>query len=276
MLELLERPGLRTLALGGGAVTSERVRAALRGHEVVWLDVDSDVAWERASGPDRPLAADRSAFAQLHAARDPLYASVATATVLPGADPVAGVAALAEPPGGDRRALGPRRRGRVPGRRGGGRGARLVVARHAPPLHGHRRARARRARPGRARPSSCRPGEGAKTLATAERVWRWLAGRGRHPRRPRRRGRRRRRRRPRRLLRQRLPARHGGRAGADHARRPGRLGLRRQDRRRPARGQELRRRLPPAPGRARRSGAARHRCPRPSSRPGTPRSSRPR
>ena len=48
------------------------------------------------------------------------------------------------------------------------------------------------------------------------------------------------------LLRGDLPARRAGRAGADDARRAGRLGLRRQDRRRPAEGQELRRRLPPA------------------------------
>ncbi len=41
------------------------------------------------------------------------------------------------------------------------------------------------------------------------------------------------------------------RPGADHAGRPGRLGLRRQDRGRPAGGQELRRRLPPAGGGAR-------------------------
>ena len=43
-----------------------------------------------------------------------------------------------------------------------------------------------------------------------------------------------------------------GRPGADHARRPGRLRLRRQDRGRPAGGQELRRRLPPAGRGARR------------------------
>ena len=61
-------------------------------------------------------------------------------------------------------------------------------------------------------------------------------------------------RRRRRLLRRRLPARGEGRAGADHARRPGRLGVRRQDRRRPPRGQELRRRLPPARRRAGRPG----------------------
>ena len=51
-----------------------------------------------------------------------------------------------------------------------------------------------------------------------------------------------------------------GRPGADHARRPGRLRLRRQDRRRPARGQELRRRLPPAGGGARRHRDARDAC----------------
>ncbi len=61
-----------------------------------------------------------------------------------------------------------------------------------------------------------------------------------------------------RLLRRGLPARHAPRAGADDARRAGRLGLRRQDRRGPARGQELRGRLPPAIGGARRPGHARH------------------
>ena len=52
-----------------------------------------------------------------------------------------------------------------------------------------------------------------------------------------------------------------GRPGADHARRPGRLRLRRQDRRRPARGQELRRRLPPARGGARRHRRRSRPCP---------------
>ena len=47
----------------------------------------------------------------------------------------------------------------------------------------------------------------------------------------------------------------------DDARGPGRLRLRRQDRRRPARGQELRRRLPPAPGGDRRHRHAGRRCP---------------
>ena len=90
-------------------------------------------------------------------------------------------------------------------------------------------------------------GRADKTLATAERVLR-AAG----PRRARERGdlvaarRRRRGGRPGRLLRRGLPARRAPRAGADDAGGPGGLRLRRQDRRRPARGQELRRRLPPA------------------------------
>ena len=95
--------------------------------------------------------------------------------------------------------------------------------------------------------------------------------RGDDPRGPRGRPRRRRRRRPRRALRPPLPARRAGRPGADHARRPGRLRLRRQDRRRPAGGQELRRRLPAA-----RRGDRRHRDPgdaarRPSSPPASSR-----
>ena len=72
-----------------------------------------------------------------------------------------------------------------------------------------------------------------------------------------------------RLLRRRLPARHAPRAGAHDARGPGRLGVRRQDRRRPARGQELRGRLPPAVGGARATRPRSRRCRRRSWRPAT-------
>ena len=78
--------------------------------------------------------------------------------------------------------------------------------------------------------------------------------------------------RPGRLLRGGLPARHAPRAGADHAGGAGRLRLRRQDRRRPAGGQELRGRLPPAVGGAVRPGRARHAARRGAARPATPRS----
>ncbi|MGH2985917.1 MAG: shikimate kinase, partial [Solirubrobacterales bacterium] len=43
--ELLERAAGGAIALGGGSVLSERVREALSGHAVIWLDVDPDTAW---------------------------------------------------------------------------------------------------------------------------------------------------------------------------------------------------------------------------------------
>jgi shikimate kinase/3-dehydroquinate synthase len=77
---LLDRPDVRVLALGGGALGSERVREALRRHIVIYLDVDSDSAWHRAvRGTGRPLARDRNRFEQLHEERRPLYEQVADA-----------------------------------------------------------------------------------------------------------------------------------------------------------------------------------------------------
>src|SRR3954469_6030570 len=83
-LRLLERPGLRVLALGGGSLGSERVREALRRHVVVYLDVDTESAWRRASS-GRPLARDRNRFAQLHEERRPLFEQIADAR-LPAAE----------------------------------------------------------------------------------------------------------------------------------------------------------------------------------------------
>ncbi|MFL5895105.1 MAG: bifunctional shikimate kinase/3-dehydroquinate synthase [Thermoleophilaceae bacterium] len=86
VLRLLERPDLRVLALGGGALGSDRVREALARHIVIYLDVDSESAWHRAAmGQGRPLARDRGRFAQLHEGRRPLYEQLADAW-LPGAD----------------------------------------------------------------------------------------------------------------------------------------------------------------------------------------------
>jgi shikimate kinase/3-dehydroquinate synthase len=79
--ELLERPPTPVLSLGGGAVTSERVRELLRRHTVALLDVDVQTAWRRAGGRRRPLAQDRSRFEALHAERSPLYDSVADAVL---------------------------------------------------------------------------------------------------------------------------------------------------------------------------------------------------
>jgi shikimate kinase/3-dehydroquinate synthase len=90
VLELLDRrpravgrPAV--IALGGGAVQSERVREALARHTVVHLEVRPEDAWRRASGKGRPLARDIGRFEQLLRDRDPLYEAVAHA-VLPPAD----------------------------------------------------------------------------------------------------------------------------------------------------------------------------------------------
>jgi len=69
--------GHEVIALGGGACGSERVRAALADHTVVWLDVDLATAWERSAGQGRPLARDRETFEQRFAERQALYAELA-------------------------------------------------------------------------------------------------------------------------------------------------------------------------------------------------------
>jgi shikimate kinase/3-dehydroquinate synthase len=85
VLELLDRGDSAVIALGGGALESERVREALRRHVVVHLEVDPDDAWRRASGKGRPLARDAGRFRELYEQRRPLYDSIANA-VLPPAD----------------------------------------------------------------------------------------------------------------------------------------------------------------------------------------------
>ena len=82
--ELLARSDSAVIALGGGAVQSERVREALARHTVVHLDIDPEDAWRRASGRGRPLARDPARFAQLHGDRNALYESVADVLMPPG------------------------------------------------------------------------------------------------------------------------------------------------------------------------------------------------
>ena len=73
------------LALGGGAVLSERTRTALRGHHVVFLSVGMAEGVRRTGlSTARPLLAGvnpRATFAALLDARLPLYREVATAEV---------------------------------------------------------------------------------------------------------------------------------------------------------------------------------------------------
>jgi 3-dehydroquinate synthetase len=65
------------LALGGGAVTSPAVRAALGDTLTIWLDVDVETCWERVRGSGRPLAQDEAEFRRLFEERRQLYAEVA-------------------------------------------------------------------------------------------------------------------------------------------------------------------------------------------------------
>jgi shikimate kinase/3-dehydroquinate synthase len=83
VLELLARPDARVIALGGGALGSERVRDAVGGHTVVHLQIGAEEAWHRASGKGRPLARDRGLFDQLKQDREAVYDSVASAWLPP-------------------------------------------------------------------------------------------------------------------------------------------------------------------------------------------------
>jgi shikimate kinase/3-dehydroquinate synthase len=68
------------LALGGGAVLSETIRARLPEHALtVLLDVDVETAWQRCRGSDRPLAQDEPGFRARFEERRPLYQQVADA-----------------------------------------------------------------------------------------------------------------------------------------------------------------------------------------------------
>lgn len=86
------------IALGGGSVLSPKVRAALKPHVTVMLDIDAEVAWKRVGGGSggqekRPLAADREAFLALYDSRAGLYEDLADA-ILPAPAPRIGLRAL--------------------------------------------------------------------------------------------------------------------------------------------------------------------------------------
>ncbi|MDX6658079.1 MAG: shikimate kinase / 3-dehydroquinate synthase [Solirubrobacteraceae bacterium] len=173
VLELLDRD-VPVLAVGGGAVLSERVRAALRAHTVALLEIDVETAWERAAGRGRPLARDRDAFAERHAERLAIYEGIADAFVPHGAAiaEVAGAVGAMEP------------------------GTRLVWARSASGSYPVWFGEHVWPRPGRcfvltdesvARLYAHRmpdvglaiaPGEASKSLATAQVVWEALAAAG--------------------------------------------------------------------------------------------------
>ncbi len=76
----LHEPHPAVIALGGGAVETPAIRAALQERAFsVFLDVDGETAWARSSGSGRPLARDESEFHALHARRHAVYEEVADA-----------------------------------------------------------------------------------------------------------------------------------------------------------------------------------------------------
>ncbi len=181
--QLLEDADGGVIALGGGAVCSERVRKALGRHVVVWLQVPVEEAWRRVRGSDRPLAQDRGRFEALYVEREPIYEQVADAILPPGdqnlvSRALPAIRGLVEMPRGTRMAWAASQSGEYPAFVGPG----ILAAGHWP-LGGRRfclvdttvaRLYADAVGP-LAGLVEVEPGERAKTLAEAERVLRELA-----------------------------------------------------------------------------------------------------
>ena len=78
--EVLAADELSVIALGGGAVMSQRTRDALAARAfVLHVEVDVDTAWARVQSTDRPLARDEAAFRALYSERRALYENAASA-----------------------------------------------------------------------------------------------------------------------------------------------------------------------------------------------------
>ncbi len=184
--ELLERADGGALALGGGSVLSERVRTALERHTVVWLELDAEEAWRRIAHSDRPLARSQADVERLLETRLPLYEQLADAIVPSGDRGVAGralpsILALRQLPGGTRLLWAASRSGEYPVFVGPG-----LLGAGWWPLEGRRfcvsdsnvgpRYADRLGQP--AARVEVEAGEGAKTMASAERVLRELASAG--------------------------------------------------------------------------------------------------
>jgi shikimate kinase/3-dehydroquinate synthase len=183
---LLERADGGAIALGGGSVLSERIRAALERHVVVWLEIDAPEAWRRIQGTERPLATGEAEVARLLAERMPLYEKLADA-VVPMADigavgrALPAIQALAGMPEGTKLLWASSRSGDYPVLVGPGilevgwwplEGRRFCVSdRDVAPLF------AERVGP-LAGTVEVEPGEGAKTMGWTEEVLRALAQQG--------------------------------------------------------------------------------------------------
>jgi shikimate kinase / 3-dehydroquinate synthase len=183
---LLEGADGGAIALGGGSVLSERIRAALARHIVVWLQVDAKESWRRIVHSDRPLATSAEDVAQLMAVRQPLYEELADA-VIPVGDrnivrrALPSLLALAELPAATRMLWATSASGEYPILVGRGlleagwwplQGRRFCISdRAVAPLYAAHLSPL-------AATVAVDPGEGAKTMTEAERVLRELAREG--------------------------------------------------------------------------------------------------
>jgi shikimate kinase/3-dehydroquinate synthase len=183
---LLERADGGAIALGGGSVLSERIRAALDRHVVVWLQVDAGESWRRIAHSNRPLATSAEDVERLLAVREPLYEELADAVIPVGDRSIVeralpSIRALAELPAGTRLLWASSASGEYPVLVGRG-----LLGSGWWPLQGRRFCVSDRAVCGiygdRIEPLAARvevdPGEAAKTMAEAERVLRALARQG--------------------------------------------------------------------------------------------------
>src|SRR5204862_4832053 len=139
------------IAVGGGAVETRNLLEELDAF-VVHLDVDADTAWARVNGSRRPLARDEGEFRERYARRQTLYEQVADARAEDADSVVLAAAGVG---------VGAMSRDLVAGH-----GQSEIVA-DARVLELH-------ALPLEAPVHTVPPGEEAKTVGTAERLWREL------------------------------------------------------------------------------------------------------
>jgi shikimate kinase / 3-dehydroquinate synthase len=94
-VEALAETTPTVIALGGGALGSERVRESLRERaRTVLLEIDVEDAWRRAARSDRPLARDEASFRRLYDERQPLYRQAADAAARDADDVVLAAGAV--------------------------------------------------------------------------------------------------------------------------------------------------------------------------------------
>jgi shikimate kinase/3-dehydroquinate synthase len=160
-VEALADPQPAVLALGGGALGSERVRDALRDRALaVLVEIEPDEAWRRVAGSSRPLARDEASFRALYDERRPLYEAAADARAR-DADDVVLAAAAVHVELGALESLGELTPGHGP--------VALVADARVAGIHG---ADAQLALGARLDSTHELPeGEEAKTVAAAERLW---------------------------------------------------------------------------------------------------------